>query len=109
MLHLFDQQVGLHLHDVIENVLLQVIGPGHLCRHHQPPVTHIFRLFLEPVAMVLQVIRARLFPVAFFEQCQEFPGRHQGTDMQARSAGLGQGCGMVHDLGVTQGRVDDQQ
>ncbi|MCY1445091.1 hypothetical protein D9M71_615940 [compost metagenome] len=67
-LNLLDQQIGLHVRDAIDDVLLDVLSPGHLGGHLDPPATQILGLSLEPVAMVLQIAFPRQLPIAFFKQ-----------------------------------------
>ncbi|MNF01275.1 hypothetical protein D3C80_2002470 [compost metagenome] len=67
MLNFLDQQVGLHFRDIIENVLLQVVGPFRLGGHFKPPVAYMIGVVSEPVALVLQILFASLFPIAFFK------------------------------------------
>lgn len=68
MLHLLDQQIRLHLRDEVKNVLAHVVGPCDFACHLDPPALHLYRLLIEPVAVLLQVGRPGHFAVAFFEQ-----------------------------------------
>lgn len=108
MLHLLDQQIGLHLRDMVKDVLTHVIGPCDFGCHLDPPASHLFRLLIEPVAVLLQVGRPGHFAVAFFEQRQNVQRGNQAGNVQARPAGLGQGGAMVYRRRMAQQRVDDQ-
>ncbi|MNH43246.1 hypothetical protein D3C79_1051000 [compost metagenome] len=62
MLDLLEQQVRLHLHDVLQDVILQVIAPRHLGRHLHAGGTQRVRLGFQllllsvPVSLPLRLV-----------------------------------------------------
>ncbi|MNP41720.1 hypothetical protein D3C76_1354360 [compost metagenome] len=70
VLHLLDQQVGLPLGDVIQDVPLEVVGPCGFGRHRDPGVAQSLRLVMQPIVLVLQISGSRRGPIPLLEQGQ---------------------------------------
>ena len=109
LLHFLDQQIRLAFTDIVEDVLLQIIGPARLVRHLDTLAPQPLYLLLEPVTLLLQVLVPRRGPVIVFQQAQNPRRLDQRHNMQTRPTGPRQRTGMLDSRRQAQGRVDDQQ